>query len=318
MSTRRLRLIAVLAPALSGLAPAVPTAAAADETPAAAGASDPAASAFDEGTRSFRAGRYAEAAASYERAASLRSHPLPLVNAAEAWERAGDAVQAAVACDRALTLPMDGAMRPKVEARLARLLLRIGTLDISGPSQFQIQVDGGEPLRPPARLRVSPGRHRLLMVDESSQRSVEREVLVGAGEEHHIVVSSSQIDVSAPATTLSPEPSMAPPPRPSDGGGSGPPLGSWIAFGVAGAAAATSGVFGALTLGAKSDFDARPTAGAADSFERNRLITNVALGVAGAAAIAGVVLWVAKPSPAQRASAKIGTNGSALILFGCF
>jgi hypothetical protein len=283
-------------------------------------AADPAATAFDEGTRSFRQGQYAEAAEAYERAASLRAHPLPLVNAAEAWERAGHAVQAANACDRALALGVEGEMRPKIEARLRRILRQIGTLDISGPPRFGVRVDGADVLHAPARLRVSPGKHRLEVLDESTNDSVLREASVAAGEEAHVVLSESRIEIAVPVRdAMHAEASATPAPQRSeaarDAASSGPPLGTWIAFGIAGAAGIASGIFGGLTLGAKSDYDARPTSASADAFDRNRLITNIGLAVTGVAAITGVVLWIAKPA---RAPVQVGIGGSHLIVGGRF
>ena len=253
---------------------------------------DDAASAFDEGLRTFREGRYAEAAAAYERAAAKRAHPAALVNAAQAWELAGNFVRAVVACDRALTLSLDSALRSQVEARRARLLRNVGTLDVTGPAHFAVRVDGVEVLRPPARMRVSPGAHRLELVDESSKRTVEREVTVSASEEHHIVLSEHRIEVTIPVKSA-PAPVRPEATRASEG--SGPPLGTWVAFGVGAAAGATSGVFGFMTASARDDFDATPTEKNADTFERNRLVTNVALGVTVVAVATGVVLWLVAP-----------------------
>lgn len=253
-------------------------------------AADPAATAFDDGTRSFRLGRYAEAAAAYERAATLNPHPLALVNAAESWERAGHPVQAANACDRALALTTSGDLRTKIEQRLERVLARIGTLEISGDDGFEVRVDGGEPLRPPARLRVSPGRHRVVMSTIGAAAGAEREVLVSAGATHHLVLSASRIEVSEPVRR-EPKPEVV-----VERAGGGPPLGSWIAFGIAGAAGVSAGILGVMTLGAKDDFDARPTVETADEFERYRLFTNVAIGTAVLATAVGVVFWITKPS----------------------
>jgi len=282
MLARRLSCLALVA-TLAGVAPD-------------ARGADPAATAFDEGTEAFRHRRYVDAASAYERAAELRPHPLPLINAAEAWERAGRLVEAATACDRALELPVSADLRRKVEARLDRLRRGLGTLDVEGPSEFQIRIDDRAPVRAPARLRVAPGRHRLVMAEQGAKSFVEREVLVGAGELHHIVLAASSIEITRPAEPVSSErpsqPPDAPAPAPAEERRGGPPTASWIAFGVGGAAAITSGVFGALTVSAKNEYDARPTHESADEFDRSRLVTNVALGVAVLAAAAGIVWWL--------------------------
>ena len=74
------------------------------------------------------------------------------------------------------------------------------------------------------------------------------------------------------------------------------PTATWISFGVAGAAVATGVVFGLVTLKAKSDYDARPTSDGRDAFHRDVAITDVAFGVAAAAALLGVGWWLLAPS----------------------
>jgi hypothetical protein len=103
---------------------------------------------------------------------------------------------------------------------------------------------------------------------------------------------------------------------------SGPPLGTWISWGVGAASLGAFAVFGGLALSASSQLYAcaptcpeslRPVAsdGARDS-----LVANVALGVGAAALAAGAVIWIATPrrpaaSPAARLSVSLSPGGGA-------
>jgi len=205
---------------------------------------DDAKTAFDHGLRAFREQRFAEAAESYERSASVRPHPASLVNAAEAWERDGNFVRATRACDRALALELDAPERARIEERRTRLLRLVGTVELKSTEPLSVRLDEGEVIRPPVLVRLSPGVHRLALVNLETHVNAAREVSIGAGERQ-------TIDLSTP-----PPPRESPPPnvdvlavRPKS---SGPPTAAWIVFGVAGAAVVPVVVIGAMTASARS------------------------------------------------------------------
>jgi hypothetical protein len=258
---------------------------------------------FEEARAAFRAGHYAEAAEAYERSAAAQPHPAPLVNAAEAWEVDGNRVRAAQACDKALTLDLDANLRTSIEARLARLSRSIGTLLVQGPSDVGVRVDGGEVYRMPARIRLSTGRHRLSYVNQQADGptlSQETDLLFAAGEERTIVFSRASI--AAPSNASPSRDSAAGAPRPGARGG-GPPIATWISFGVGGASGVATAIFGLLTVAARNDYEAMPTRTTLDDFHHDRLATNIALGVSVAAVAVGVVVWIVQGQPAQPGSA---------------
>jgi hypothetical protein len=152
---------------------------------------------------------------------------------------------------------------------------------------------------------VAPGRHAIAR-DLGPAASAPIEVDARAG-------TSSVIDLDPPAPP--PEPAVSARPPESPAAAPAPhrtaPTGTWIAFGLAGAASATALVAGAMTLSARSDFTSAPSVDARDRFYRARTITNVAWGVAGLAAATGAVLWLTAPSDSPRGLALVlGADGA--------
>jgi len=243
---------------------------------------------FDEGAKAFSERRYADAANAYERAANLSPHPAPLVNAAEAWERGGNFVRAARDCDAARVLASDEAVRQQIDRRLVRLSRRIGTLEIAGATDFKVRVDDSESVAPPARLRLSAGAHKLVLVDSTTGESRAQDLVLAEGETRHWVLAKATWDAPRHAS-----------PAPAEPVSSWPPLGSWIGFGAGAVAGAGAAVFGVLTLNAQSDFDGKPTDASADRFERNRLVTNVLVGAAALGLVVGGAIWLLAPKRAR-------------------
>src|SRR4051812_39095386 len=63
---------------------------------------------FRQAKAAFARGEFAAAAAAFEQAATFVLHPAPLMNAAEAWENAGEPVRAIEDCDRVSAIPDAG------------------------------------------------------------------------------------------------------------------------------------------------------------------------------------------------------------------
>ncbi len=260
-------------------------------TPAAADDVGEAKALFDEGAKAFVQRRYAEAADAYERAASASPHPAPLINAAEAWELDGNFVRAARDCDAAQRLTTEAAVLEQIERRLTRLTRRIATLEVDGPATLKVRVDDAASVALPSRLRLSPGAHSVVLVDAADGETRARDVVLGEGETRHLVLTKATWE--APPATPHPVSSSH-----------GPPLATWIGLGVGAAAGAGAGIFGALTLGAQSDFEAHPTTANADRFDRNLVVTNVLVGATAVAIVVAGAFWILSPkSGASSASA---------------
>jgi hypothetical protein len=275
-------------------------------------------------------GEFATAAAAFEQAAYYEPHPGPLLSAEAAWEKAGEPVRAAEDCDRVLALPTaEERFRSEANKRLALLSPQIASVDFIGPRTMVVRIDASAEVNVPARRRLAPGHHALTIVDLTTSHSRRGEVDLKKGESRIVDVSpGAQLSgppapppltesppAQAPAQAPAPAPTPAPAPAPAPHApASHTP--SWIAFGVAGGSSVVAGVFGAITLGNKSDYDAGPTTPTRDAFHRDKAITYVAIAVAGVAAATGVVLWFALPASresyeAPRAHAGISADGVA-------
>lgn len=248
---------------------------------------------FSAAQAAFARGEHAQAARGFEDAAALAPHPATVLNAAEAWELAGDFVRAALACDRVLESTMiDPKFREAAAARLARISPQVATVEINSHETVQVSVDGG-PSSETRKVRVTPGRHVLRI--SSARGQVDAAVDVAGGSTKHV---DGNVPAPAPTSTAVEKP-------PVREASSGPPVASFIAFGTGVAAAGAGTFFGFRTLSAKSAFDAEPTSETRDDFYSNRTATNVAFTVALVAVAAGVVLWLVQPSTTQRTSAEL-------------
>jgi hypothetical protein len=264
---------------------------------------------FQRGRSQFHAQDYAEAARTFEASTELSMHPVPLVNAAQAWKLAGDLPAAMRALDRALAMPnLEPHVRAEATSLAAEIAPRISTLVLEGDAALRLRVDGGDPLTAPARVRLSPGRHELVRIAPSG--TVREDLVIAAGETVRLLLSDAPR--SEPRESREAEPST---PALGESGVSAPPVGSYVSFGVAGVCAGGAVFFGLSTLDRRDAYRAGDDA-AEDAFYRDRVLTNVFAGAAITAAIVGGVLWIVggrKQSTAP--SARLAAPGAVLVDF---
>ncbi|MCC7386138.1 MAG: hypothetical protein IT384_30115 [Deltaproteobacteria bacterium] len=280
---------------------------------------------FARGERAFRSGDFTEAALAFERAGKLSPHASPLLNAAEAWQRAGHRARAAQRCQDVLALErVEDAHRDEASKRLERLRPRVAEVHLIGAEDLTVEIDAdGEQRHLPAHVYLEPGTRVLQIADRSGTTS-RRLIRARAGRERTIELvlaaagtDDAEIDPTEPAEEPAEEPVEDPversaqsgpaeplsidlQPAPLSEGISGPPVASWVAFGLAGTAAVATAVLGGMTVAAKSRFDGAPSQEAADTFYDRRLATNLVLGSAVIAGGVGALLWILAPAPEDR------------------
>jgi tetratricopeptide (TPR) repeat protein len=231
---------------------------------------------FARGEEAFGREEYAAAGAAFEQAALLSPHAASWLNAAEAWERAGELARAADDCEAARAL--DPSVEEEVERRLHRLAPRLHRLELPGSSGWRVQVDSSAPIAPPAKRWLSPGGHRIVSEHRLGERR-EQTIVAEAGGASRVELEEPLPAISsATVTDVAIEPGVAVAPLVI--------LGVGVATGVAAA------ILGGLTLEAQSAFEQAPTREAADVFYDRRLATNVTLSAAIVAAAVGVVWWL--------------------------
>lgn len=259
---------------------------------------------FREAQSAFALGSYRASALAFEEASTLAPHPSVWLNAAEAWELAGDPLRAAEDCERALAMDDVGAdVAAEAKKRLARLATKLARLEVTGAPGLQLSLDEAVAVRPPLSRWVTPGTHRLVVVEGDARREMKVEVDAGARRTIELATSPA---TNTPSPTPPPEDRL--PPAPSRD--VSPPAAAWVSFGVAGAAFIGMAAFGGLTLSAKDDFDGAPTRDNADAFYRNRTVTNVALGIGLGAATLGGIIWVADVASGEETAIALRTSGA--------
>jgi hypothetical protein len=254
---------------------------------------------FIQARAAFARREFTVAALGFEQAGEYEPHPVAWLNASEAWVIAGDMVRAAIDCDRVLETPaLAASYRQEAENRLKSIEDRVATLDIKEPLASYASIDAAERFPLPARKRVIPGAHVVVFYDGST--ALEKvDVKASAGQIVGVAAPPS-VDllppVVAPKTDVRrrPTPPLFPP-QPGSNGIGPAPTATWFAFGASGIASAATVIFGLRTLAVQDDFDRSPTAENRDDFFRERLITNVSLGLAVAAAAVGLGIWVFSP-----------------------
>jgi hypothetical protein len=280
---------------------APPTAASAAPAPAAPSESaERARAAFERAREAFARKSYAAAAAMFEESASHVLHPAPLVNAADAWERAGDFVRSAKACDRVLAMSdLEPQARALVEVNLSRVLKRVATLELEGPTGTTARIDGGDASSLPLRVRLAPGPHDIeasapSAVSAAPQPPTRMRVFCDPQSVTRRVLTERDL-----ATREPPEaPRQV---KPGDAHASketrraatsAPPVLTYVTYGVAAVGLGAGLYFGRSTLDARARWADTAALDARSDFYRDRALTNVAFGVAIMAAVVGTVVWL--------------------------
>jgi tetratricopeptide (TPR) repeat protein len=247
---------------------------------------DEAAEQFARGKELFSAGDYDEAAEAFTRAHELAPHQAVLVNIALSYDKAGRYPDAVVYYRRYLEDPVDDGKNAKIRMRLKELKAEVGEFDIecSAPG-CSIRIDGEERGPAPVSAVVEPGAYKIeAVVDGEVRETFMERVDVGTVVRLRIKAEEAGVGEAEPTVEGGPpverEVSLGVP--------------FWIASGVTAAAGVTVIVFGARALKARDDYE---TSGYTDpdikeQGERDRLITNIMIGVTAAAGITAVAFVI--------------------------
>jgi hypothetical protein len=250
---------------------------------------------YQQGTQAFQQKRYQEAALHFEAAASFRTSSVALYTAGLAWDLASKPERAADAYGRALEV---GGLDPKQQGlakdRVAQLETTLGTLALTAPEGWRVQLDTFTEVPTPARLHAGAGVHGL-SVRAPGKPIERRDVTLQTGK----LVSIELKDEPKIVPKVEPEPVKPPPvvePPPP------PPRTYWITrrvigVGVGGVGIAALGsaiILGTSANSAKTAYDAGPTREGFDHASSLQTWTNVAL-VSGVVLVAGAVVLVVWP-----------------------
>jgi hypothetical protein len=295
------------------------------EDPPAADSAAEARQQYGLGTQAFAQKRYSEAALHFEAAAAFKANAVALYTAALAWDLASRPERAADAYSRSLDVSgLDAKQTTIAKDRVAALERGLGTVVVTAPEGWKVQLDTLTEVRAPARLHASPGVHTLTA--RGQNKPIERrDVTLEPGK----VTSLEVKDEPKPPPKVEPEPvrekeKPAPPPPPP----TVPPRlrePFWTTFrvigvGVAGVGVAALGagaILGTSANGAKDAYDAGPTRAAFDHASSLETWTNVAL-ISGAILVAGGVALVVVPIGEKDNSVRVGAAPGGVSLGGTF
>jgi hypothetical protein len=214
--------------------------------------------------------------------------------------------------------PLEKAQRESAERGLAQARLYIAVYRIRGAAAAsELLVDAQRAqLSNDGLLLLNPGKHTLT-VKLASGQTVEREIIAEAGARGELVFESGTApsQTALPGTTDGPHTAdAAAVDHPSAVAAHGGLLWTWVAGGATVAFAAGTVIFGRLAVDKNDEFralsgacpgpDCRADrkADAKSTGQEFQLLTNVSLGVTGAAAVATVVLYLVESrTPDERA-----------------
>jgi hypothetical protein len=304
---------------------ASPLARAADETaapPPAGDGSQEARHEYQAGMQAYEAKRFVEAALHFEAAVIQRPHAVALYTAALAWEEANHPERAADDFARALDVPgLSQTQGANARERLATLEKAMGTLDVTAPEGWRVQLDENTSVLAPAHLHALPGVHSLA-VQSPSAPIQHRDVLLELGRTAHLALTAEP--PAAPPSTAKLETARAPAVPSSDTSArpGGLDLRRSLGFAAAGAGIASIGagiVLGVSALSARDAYNAAPTLAAYNHTIGLQTWTDVAFIAGGALAVGGVALIVwPSPSPKGEPALSLAPAPGGFLVRGAF
>ncbi len=275
---------------------------------------------YQQGTLAFQAKHYEEAALHFEAAASFRTSAVALYTAALAWDLASKPERAADAYSRALAVGgLDAKQGNLAKDRVAQLERTLGTIMVTAPEGWRVQLETFTEVLTPARLHGSAGT-RSVSIRPPGKPIERRDVTLEASK----VTPLELKDEPKVVPKTEPEPIkrvvVAPQPPP-------PRLESfWITrrvvgVGLAGVGLAALGsgiVLGLEANSAKDAYDAGPTRQSFDHASSLQTWTNIAL-VSGVVLVAGGIALVVIPDSSEgRGGVRVGAAPGGAVVTGEF
>jgi len=260
---------------------------------------------YNKGKALYEEGKYAEALVEFQAAYDAKPHPVVLKSIAECQAQSGD-IPAAIATLEKYLLDPEATDKPEIEARIEELKRTPINVEItSDPAGAKIEVAGVDTGKvTPATLELNPGEYAVRLTAEG-MAPVQENINVVLGEENKLAAVMTPAEAAEPAaaTPMVDDFSTEPPPAPEASQDSGPPTAFWAMAAVAGIGLVSGTVFGTMALGDEDDYKEEPTQDKKEAGRRDAILADVSFGLAGAAAIAGTIIYVVHRKKTKRESA---------------
>lgn len=277
---------------------------------------------YEAGSEALSKRRYAEAALHFEAAATLNPHASSWYMASIAWQEAFRPERSADSLAHAIAMGgLDDATISRANAELAKLESTIGTVDITAPPGWRMQIGGAPLTEAPARLHALPGAHTL-RVAPVDRPIFERPLQLSAGVVERLALTARDADQPVASSPQVIERVVV---RTETNGVQLRRTFGAAAFGLAGATTIAAVVLGVSALDAREAYRGSRTQGAFDHVRYLEGWTNAAwvTSLVFAAGGAALFFWPApkdpKTEPAKSGSASarvtvgplgIGAEGS--------
>ncbi|MGE0326576.1 MAG: tetratricopeptide repeat protein [Polyangiaceae bacterium] len=232
---------------------------------------------FQAAQRAYDEGRYVDAAHGFEQAFKIKPHPAPLINAGDAWDKAGEYALAARAYQQVLTLKQ-ATEQDRIDAtdRLTRISPKLGLIELVGNPGIRARVDDEE-FHGGDRIYFFPGEHRVTLVDVDGAKV--RVIQLAAGTERSVDLSTllPKRGTSPKPDETKPGDSVAIDTAPAPAGGIRPI--TYVAYGVGALGVIGGVVFGLQVNSAESSYNENPNRDDLDRFNSAKLMTNISWGI---------------------------------------
>ena len=253
---------------------------------------------YGKGKALFDQSRYDEALVEFQQAYDLSPHPVVLKSVGECQVRTGNIKGAIESFEKYLVEKPDAQDSEEVKSRIGELRSKMGRVDITSiPDGATVEIDGQSTGKTtPLTMDMVPGSHKIALT-ASGFKPLNKDVTLREGETKALPINFFE---EGERVALEPFPGEEKPKetgeqKPKEEGGPDY-TGAWVSVGIAGAGIIAGSVFGLVALSDESEYNKKPSKSLADSGEAMALACDISFGVAGAAAVVGLVLFLTADS----------------------
>jgi hypothetical protein len=297
---------------------------------------DPAQSAFSEAIDHYQGGRYERALEAFQKAYDIKPTWRLLYNLGQCHAMLNRHGLALTSFERYLAQggdEIDPVRRDEVLAEVDRLRRMVGTVEIDGREGDRVVVNGIDrgALPEASRVKVEMGDVSLSVLREGKP-ILERKFQLSGQETVALKVNDPGAAAPSAAPTGNVEPSapIEPSPPAATEETERKRVWTWVAAGLAGAAAIGGGIAGGIALRRESDLRDACSGTACDPSQKEdgdairpaAIAADVMFGVAAAAAVTGIILFFVEGKDEAPASVELSLapsqNGASLAVQGRF
>jgi tetratricopeptide (TPR) repeat protein len=263
---------------------------------------------YARGQELFRAGQFEQAERAFREAYEAVPNPVVLLGISETLERRNRGAESVTVLEQYLAERVNAPDRTEVEARIARIRARPARLVITSvPAGAAIRINGEERAEvTPAELEVPPEQYTVTLQLDGYADATEA-VEAQFATNHKIELTLTEpVEEPEEALGVGEGDEYEPEPPPVVEAERSVSAGVWVMTAIGGAALVAGTVLGFLALSEQAEFDEMPSEDTATRGERFALFADVSFGLALAAGITAVVLYLTDSASDAEDAAVVG------------